>query len=47
LRATVLFFPEAGLVHWPGWTHEAVGLAAFIAVIAPLLASTTFSRSTQ
>ena len=47
LRATVLFFPEAGLVHWPGWSHEAVGLAAFIAAIAPLLAFTTFSRSMQ
>ena len=47
LRATVLFFPEAGLVHWPGWTHEAVGVAAFIAAITPLLAFTTLNRNMQ
>jgi exosortase/archaeosortase family protein len=27
LRAFILFFPESGRVHWPHWTHEAVGLA--------------------
>jgi len=47
LRATVLFFPEAGLVHWPSWTHEAVGLAAFIAAIALLHAFTTLNRNMQ
>lgn len=36
LRNTVLFFPEAGLVQWPEWSHAAVGLAAFVAAIAPL-----------
>jgi exosortase/archaeosortase family protein len=39
LRNTVLFFPESGLVHWPAWTHEAVGLAAFVAAMALLLVS--------
>jgi exosortase len=47
LRATVLFFPEAGLVQWPNWSHEAVGLVAFIAAIVPLLAFTTFNRNMQ
>jgi exosortase len=37
LRNTVLFFPESGLVQWPAWTHEAVGLAAFVAAMAALL----------
>jgi exosortase len=36
-RNTILFFPESGLVHWPAWTHEGVGLAAFVAAMAPLL----------
>lgn len=26
LRAFLLFFPESGLVTWPSWTHEAVGI---------------------
>ncbi|HTN49499.1 MAG TPA: archaeosortase/exosortase family protein [Burkholderiaceae bacterium] len=47
-RNTVLFFPESGLVHWPAWTHEAVGLAAFIAAMIPLLAFVTHrSRRTS
>jgi len=36
-RNAILFFPEAGLVHWPAWTHEAVGLAAFVAAMAALV----------
>jgi exosortase/archaeosortase family protein len=35
-RNTVLFFPEAGLVQWPAWSHEAVGLVAVAAAIGPL-----------
>ncbi len=37
LRATVLFFPEAGLAHWPHWTHEATGLLFFLPCLALLL----------
>ena len=29
LRATILFFPESGAVHWPAWTHEATGALVF------------------
>jgi exosortase/archaeosortase family protein len=36
LRNTVLFFPEAGLVQWPAWSHAVIGLSAFVAAIAPL-----------
>jgi exosortase/archaeosortase family protein len=35
-RNTVLFFPESGRLHWPAWSHDAVGLAALAAVIVPL-----------
>jgi len=35
-RNTVLFFPEAGLADWPAWSHEAVGMAAFMAALVPL-----------
>ncbi len=46
VRNTILFFPEAGLVNWPDWSHEAVGLAAFMAAIAPLVLFTgVVSRS--
>jgi exosortase/archaeosortase family protein len=37
LRNTALFFPEAGLVEWPAWSHEAVGLAAFACGIVPII----------
>ncbi len=40
LRNAVLFFPEAGLVHWPEAAHRAVGLAAFALAIAPLVVFT-------
>lgn len=36
IRAAVLFLPEAGIVHWPEWTHEGVGVALFIAVVGAL-----------
>ncbi len=36
VRNVILFFPEAGLVHWPVWSHEATGLAALMAAIVPL-----------
>ncbi|BAU50246.1 exosortase [Sulfurifustis variabilis] len=32
LRNTVLVVSEAGLVRWPDWTHEAIGVAAFAVV---------------
>jgi len=37
LRNAVLFFPEAGIVRWPHWSHTAVGAAAFLAVTAAVL----------
>jgi exosortase/archaeosortase family protein len=48
VRNTILFFPESGLVNWPAWSHEAVGLAAFMAAIAPLVLITgVVSRSVE
>lgn len=38
IRATILFFPESGLVQWPHWTHEAIGLGICAAVLAMLTA---------
>jgi exosortase/archaeosortase family protein len=35
-RNVVLYFPESGRVHWPTWSHEAVGLLALAAAIVPL-----------
>jgi len=32
IRAAILFYKEAGIVHWPAWTHEAVGVAIFCVV---------------
>ncbi len=29
LRATALFFPEAGMIHLPGWGHEGAGLLLY------------------
>ncbi len=40
-RNTALFFPEAGLVHWPSGSHQAIGLAAFALAIAPIVIITT------
>ena len=39
LRATILFFPESGLVHWPHWTHQATGIVLFAATSTILLLS--------
>lgn len=36
-RNTALFFPEAGLVHWPAWSHEALGLGALALAIVPIV----------
>ncbi len=38
LRNSVLFFPEAAVVHWPDGAHRLIGLAAFALAIAPLVA---------
>jgi len=38
LRNAALFFPEAGLVHWPDAAHRVVGLAAFALAIVPTIA---------
>ncbi|MGZ9031338.1 MAG: archaeosortase/exosortase family protein [Burkholderiaceae bacterium] len=37
LRNTALFFPEAGLVHWPAWSHEAIGLGALALAVVPIV----------
>lgn len=34
LRATALFFPEAGLLHLPGWGHAGIGVVSFLLVAA-------------
>ena len=36
-RNAALFFPEAGLVHWPAWSHEAIGLGALALAIVPIV----------
>jgi exosortase/archaeosortase family protein len=41
VRNTALFFPEAGLVHWPDWSHEAIGLGAFALAVAPIVVITS------
>ena len=37
VRSTLLFFPEAELVEWPDWTHEAVGIGLFVMVVGTLV----------
>ena len=37
LRGSVLFFPESGLVQWPEWTHEGVGVVIYFLCILILL----------
>ena len=34
LRNTLLFYKEAGIVHLPHWTHEAIGLLVFGVLLA-------------
>ncbi len=36
-RNTALFFPQSGLVLWPAWSHEAVGLAALALAVVPIV----------
>jgi exosortase/archaeosortase family protein len=36
-RNAALFFPEAGLVQWPPWSHEAIGLAALALAVVPIV----------
>jgi exosortase/archaeosortase family protein len=45
LRNTALFFPEAGLVSWPAWSHDAAGLAAFVCALVPLAIFITWRRA--
>jgi exosortase/archaeosortase family protein len=37
VRNAALFFPEAGLVQWPAWSHEAIGLAALALAVVPIV----------
>ena len=37
VRVAGLFVKEAGLLAWPDWTHEAVGVAVFAGVLLSLL----------
>lgn len=45
LRNAVLFFKEAGLVAWPAWTHEAVGLVVFALALYPIYRLAGWRRS--
>jgi exosortase/archaeosortase family protein len=36
-RNAALFFPEARLVQWPAWSHEAIGLAALALAVVPIV----------
>jgi exosortase/archaeosortase family protein len=36
-RNAALFFPEAGIVQWPAWSHEAIGLAALGLAVVPIV----------
>ena len=40
-RNAALFFPEAGLVQWPAWSHEAIGLAALALAVVPIILITS------
>ena len=35
-RNVALFFPEGLDLHWPAWTHPAIGLAAFAIALVPI-----------
>lgn len=45
IRATILFFPEAGLLSLPAWTHEGIGI--ILHLITALLLSTFIKRTTR
>ena len=47
LRATALFFPEAGLIHLPGWCHEGTGLLLYCLGMALLVAMARRLRSSR
>jgi exosortase/archaeosortase family protein len=36
-RNVALFFPEALELHWPAWTHAAIGLIAFAFALLPIV----------
>ncbi len=38
LRVIVLFLPESGRMHWPHWTHEAVGMGCYGLMLAGIFA---------
>jgi exosortase/archaeosortase family protein len=40
-RNAALFFPEAGFVQWPAWSHEAIGLAALALAVVPIVLITS------
>jgi len=40
LRSTALFFTETGVVKLPAWSHEGVGVAAFVLVGLTILEMT-------
>jgi exosortase/archaeosortase family protein len=42
VRNAVLFFKEAGILHLPAWTHEAIGLAVFGGIVFLLFQSCTW-----
>lgn len=42
LRNTLLFYKEAGIVHLPHWTHEAIGLLIFGLIVPLIYFTTTF-----
>ena len=42
IRATILFFPESQLVEWPYWTHDAIGVIAYVSVCGVLIFSHRF-----
>ncbi len=39
VRASLLFFPESGIVALPHWTHEAIGALCFAAGVIVLLSA--------
>ncbi len=39
LRATALFFPEAGVLHLPAWGHAGIGAVSFLLVAAGIAGS--------
>lgn len=47
LRNALLFFKEAGIVHLPDWTHEALGLLAFGLALWPLHFIVSWRRHAQ